>query len=507
MLVINGDNLTIEDVIKVARDGEKITLSNRAINLIKASRRMVDRLVKENKVIYGITTGFGRFADTKISASQTTSLQENLIRSHAAGVGNPLPVEVVRAMILLRTNALACGYSGISLETIELLIELLNKGITPWIPEQGSVGASGDLIPLAHMALVLIGEGKAYLEGELIKGSAALERVNLKPVRLGSKEGLALINGTQMMSAFGSIAVYDCLNLVKHADMALALTMEALQGILAPFDKDIHLLRPHPGQIVVAQNIRNILRNSKLALFERDDRVQDPYSIRCAPQVHGATREALTHVQSIISREINAVTDNPLLFSQKNKVVSGGNFHGQPLALGLDYLGMAISEMGNISERRVARLVDGSLNNGLEMFLTRHGGLNSGYMIAQYTAAALVSENKVLAGPASIDSIPTSANQEDHVSMGSISARKLKKIIDNVEQLIGIELLVAAQGIDLRTNNVNSLGEGTKIVYRKIRELVPQLDKDRLLYPELEQIKELIHSGDLIKNIFELFLP
>jgi histidine ammonia-lyase len=502
MVRINGNDLKISDVVRVARNNEHVSLDKTAVRQINKAREMVDSLVKENKIVYGITTGFGKFSDKRISQSEVFKLQENLIKSHSAGTGKPLPHEVVRAMILLRINALARGYSGIRIETLNLLIELLNKNIVPWIPEQGSVGASGDLAPLAHMVLVLLGKGQAYIDDELLSGKKALEIKGLKAIKLKSKEGLALINGTQMMTALGVLAIYDSENISRHIDLALALSMEGLKGILSAFDLDLHNLRPHPGQSLVASNLRYLTSGSKLALYERVDRVQDAYSLRCAPQVHGASRDAIKHVKEIIAREINSVTDNPLLFPDKGKVISGGNFHGQPLALGLDYLGIALSEFGNISERRIARLIDSNLNYGLNMFLTEHGGLNSGYMIAQYTAASLVAENKLLANPASTDSIPTSANQEDHVSMGSISARKVRQIIENVEQIIAIELITSAQAIDLRVNNpMNNLGIGSMIIYQKVREVVEVLHEDRILYPELKRVKELVHSGILIEEL------
>ncbi len=502
MITLTGRNLTVEQVIKVVRKGEKVKLATDARVKIKEARKMVGRLVAEEKPVYGINTGFGRFSDRKICTDKILKLQENLIKSHAAGTGEPLAREVVRAMMLLRVNALAHGNSGIRLKTLELLIELINKEITPWVPEQGSVGASGDLIPLAHMVLVMLGRGKAYIDGELVTGSEALASKDLKPIKLRSKEGLALINGTQMMGAHGVLAIHDSYNLACHADLSLSLSLEAMKGIMAAFDKDIQELRPHPGQKQVAANIRKLTAGSRLALYERDDRIQDAYSLRCAPQVHGASRDVITHVKDIINREINSVTDNPLLFPGQNKVLSGGNFHGQPLALGLDYLGMAISELGNIAERRVARLVDGSLSNGLPMFLTEKGGLNSGYMIAQYNAASLVAENKVLANPGSTDSIPTSANKEDHVSMGSISARKVRQIIKNCEQIIAIELITSCQGVDLCTAEpLKMLGSYSKEIYKLLRQNVPKLKEDRILYPELARARQLIHDGNMLKML------
>ncbi|MFW5979921.1 MAG: histidine ammonia-lyase [Bacillota bacterium] len=502
MIEISGKNLTIEKVVRVARHKEKIKIGDSAIKKIKKSRQMVEDLVKNEEIVYGITTGFGRFSDQKISNTETLKLQENLIKSHAAGCGEPLAEEVVRAMMLLRINNLALGHSGIRYKTLRLLVDLLNNDIVPWIPEQGSVGASGDLIPLAHMVLVMMGEGRAYYRDKLMKGSQALDECGLKAVKLKEKEGLALINGTQMMTALACLAVYDTKNLVQHADFALSLSMEGLTGILAAFDPDIQNLRNHKGQKEVASNVRYLTEDSKLTVYKNPERVQDSYTLRCAPQVHGASRSALAHVEKIISKEINAVTDNPLLFPEKDKVISGGNFHGQPLALAVDYLAMAVSELGNISERRIARMVDGSLNNDLEMFLTKKGGLNSGYMIVQYTAASLVAENKVLAGPSSTDSIPTSANQEDHVSMGAVGARKLRKIVNNLRQILAIEFIVAVQAIDLRTENPEKmLGKGSKLLYEKIRSHVPPLEDDRELYQELNDVKKLIEKRILKKQI------
>ena len=505
MISLSGEDLTINEVVEVARNKVKVELNTIAKKNIKKARKMVDDLVSEDKVVYGITTGFGKFSDKKISPTEVLKLQENLIKSHATGTGQPLPQEVVRAMMLLRINNLARGHSGIKYKTVKLMIDMLNKDVVPWVPEQGSVGASGDLVPLAHMVLVMMGKGKAYYEGELLEGDKILEYAGLEPVQLDSKEGLALINGTQMMGALGTLAIYDSLNLVSHADLALSLSLEGLNGILDAYDEDIHKLRPHPGQKITAQNIRNLTEGSKLAVYDHKERVQDAYTLRCAPQVHGATRDAVEHVNKTITREINSVTDNPLLFPEKRKVLSGGNFHGQPLALTLDYLAMAVSELGNISERRTARMVDGSLNNGLEMFLTPRGGLNSGYMISQYTAASLVSENKLLSNPSSTDSIPTSANQEDHVSMGSISARKVRDIVKNVENILAIEFITAAQAVDMRCDDpLENLGNGTKTIYQTIRERVLELKEDRVLYTEVQDVQKLIHHNNLLNKLDNL---
>ena len=505
MICINGKELSIGEVVAVARNQEEVSLVESAVTDIKKARRQVEEVVEDNKICYGITTGFGRFSDTRISPQEVLKLQENLIRSHAAGTGKSLSEEIVRAMMLLRINALAQGHSGIRYKTINLLVEMLNKKIHPVVPAQGSLGASGDLAPLAHMALVLIGEGKARVAGEEMSGAEALQKRNLEPVSLCSKEGLALINGTQMMTAIASLVLYDTLNLLRHADIALALTMEGLKGILAPYNSLIHEVRPHPGQKLVAQNVYNMLKDSALVLESREDRVQDAYSLRCAPQVHGASRDAYNHLRETVNREINSATDNPLLFPEENEIISGGNFHGQPLALTLDYLAMALAELGNISERRVFRMVDGTLNNDLPMFLTQHGGLNSGYMIAQYTSASLVGENKVLTAPSSTDSIPTSANQEDHVSMGAVSARKAKKIAENLKNIIAIEFIIAVQAIDLRTNYPqNDLSESSWKVYEIIREEIPRLEKDRIVAQDIEKMQEIISRREIVEELKEM---
>ncbi len=502
MIKINGDNLTIQEVKSCAREREEVELTAEAEEKIVKSRKQVEDLIENKSVVYGITTGFGHFSDTKISPQEVLQLQENLIRSHSAGVGKAIPEEVVRAMMLLRLNALVKGYSGIRLSTINLLKNMLNCGIHPLIPSQGSVGASGDLVPLAHMSLVLMGEGKANFKGEELAGKEALAKCNLKPIQLLGKEGLALINGTQMMSAYGSLALADAINLMLHADISLTLTLEALKGLLDPFNNLVHEVRPHPGQQQVAKNVRKLVANSSLVLTKREDRVQDPYTLRCAPQVHGASYDSIKHVQEVIIREINSASDNPLLFAEAEEVISGGNFHGQPLALSLDYLALALAELGNISERRIARLVDGNLNFGLPMFLTEHGGLNSGHMIAQYTAASLVSENKLLANSASVDSITTSANQEDHVSMGSISARKVYQLVKNLTNILAIEFLTAAQAVDLRTANPQSdLGRGTAIVYKVIRDNIDYLGQDRVLAPDIAALAALIEQGTVVNSL------
>ncbi|SDM22590.1 histidine ammonia-lyase [Halarsenatibacter silvermanii] len=502
MIKIDGQKLSVEEVVQVARENKKVTLAEAAIEDVKKARRQVEKVVEENRICYGLNTGFGRFSDTRISPQEVLQLQENLIRSHAVGTGKPLSREVVRATMVLRINALAKGHSGIRHKTLKLLVDMLNKGVHPVMPAQGSLGASGDLAPLAHMALVLMGEGRAKVDGKEMTGKKALARCGLSPVKLDSKEGLALINGTQMMTAFAALSLVDALNLLQHADIALGLTMEGVEGILAPFKNVVHEVRPHPGQSLVAANLYNLLKESSLVLEKQDDRVQDAYSLRCAPQVHGASRDAYNHVKKTISREVNSATDNPLLFPDRDEIISGGNFHGQPLALTLDYLAMALSEIGNISERRVFRMLDGTLNNDLPMFLTEHGGLNSGYMVAQYTSASLVGENKMLTSPASTDSIPTSANQEDHVSMGAVSARKLKRIVENLSNIIAIEFVTAAQAVEMRTEDPKKeLAPATFLVFQRIRKIVPKMEKDRVLAEDIASMKKLIAEEEILNIV------
>jgi len=502
-IIIDGENLTIEDVVSVARHGNLVELSKNAIEKIKKSRKVVENFVSQEKTVYGVTTGFGEFKNVFISKEQTRELQENLIRSHSVGVGNPLPEEIVRATMLLRANSLAKGYSGVRVEIIETLCQMLNKKVHPVIPEKGSVGASGDLAPLSHMALVLMGEGEVFYNGKRMKGKEALKLAGIKPVTLSSKEGLALNNGTAVMTAIAVLTLYDAENVLKCADIAAAMTLEALLGIDKAFDERIHKLRPHLGQIKCAENIRKLIKNSEILSHNNHKKVQDAYSLRCIPQVHGASRDAINYVRKVLEIEINSVTDNPLIFTNPPEALSGGNFHGQPIAIAMDLLGIALAEIADISERRIARILDPHLNEGLPAFLIpkNKGGLNSGYMIAQYTAAALVSENKVLSHPASVDSIPTSANQEDHVSMGTIAARKAREILKNAENVIAIEILCAAQGMDFRLPLKG--GQGTRIAHEYIRKHIPHLNKDRILYPEINKVRELIHNGDLVKRVEE----
>ena len=488
-IVIDGENLTIEDVVKVARYGYRVEIAEEAKRRVKAAREVVDRFVDEGKVVYGITTGFGKFSDVVISKEETKKLQRNLIVSHACGVGDELPQEVVRAIMLLRANALSKGYSGVRLETLETLVEMLNKGVHPVIYEKGSLGASGDLAPLSHMVLVMIGEGEAYYNGERLSGKEALQRAGIKEIELVEKEGLALINGTQVMTAIGTLAVYDAIMLSKAADIVASLTVEALRGITDAYYYKVHNVRPQVGQQKCAQNLNRILEESRLTTRQGELRVQDAYTLRCIPQVHGASKDAIEYVKKVVEIEINSATDNPLIFADENRVISGGNFHGQPMALAMDFLGIAVSELADISERRIERLVNYQLND-LPAFLTKKGGLNSGFMIAQYTAASLVSENKVLAHPASVDSIPSSANQEDHVSMGTTAARKARSIIYNVNKVLGIEYLSACQAIDLR--GMKELGRGTRVGYELLRKHIPTLDEDRIMYIDINKAAALL---------------
>lgn len=498
MIILNGSNLTSQQAVIAARQGLTITLDVEQLEKVSQARDLVQRLLTESQPVYGINTGFGKLAETSISPSKVAELQRNLILSHSCGVGAPFSGEVVKVMMLLRANALMKGYSGIRPEVIRLLVELVKQNVIPYVPSQGSVGASGDLVPLAHMSAVLIGEGQAYYQDQLYPAKKALERAGLSPIVLEAKEGLALINGTQAMAAQGVIALFDGDLLLRTADVASALTMEALQGIPHALDERVHALRPHQGQIKTASNLRKILHGSQLVYGKGHDRIQDAYSLRCIPQVHGASKDTYKYVEHILDIEINSVTDNPILFPDAGDVISAGNFHGQPLALALDFFGIALAEIGNIAERRIERLVNPSLS-GLPPFLTAQSGLNSGYMILQYTAAALVSENKVLAHPGSVDSIPTSANQEDHVSMGSISARKLHTILSNVQNIVAIELLCACQGLEFRERG--QMSPATRAVFELIRSHVPALQGDRILEPEIKVVRDLVASGRILEIV------
>jgi len=497
VIQINGNDLTLDEISMVARKGYKVELTKDAEERVIKSRCIVDEIVDNNKVIYGITTGFGKFSDVTISGEDCKKLQRNLIISHACGTGKSFSNEIVKTIMLLRANALSKGYSGIRLSTLKTLIEMINKGVCPVIPEKGSLGASGDLAPLSHMVLPMLGEGLAEFNGEILPGKEAMEKAGLEIVELTAKEGLALINGTQVMTAVGALAVYDSINLLKISDIAAALTLEALRGIKDAFDPRIHILRPHSGQIQTAKNILNLTEGSTFITSQGEIRVQDAYSLRCVPQVHGASKDALEYIKSKVEIEINSVTDNPIV-TLEGDVISGGNFHGQPMAISFDFLGIAMAEMASISERRLERLINYQLND-LPAFLVKEGGLNSGFMITQYAAAALVSENKILAHPASVDSIPSSANQEDHVSMGTIAARKGRDIIENVERVLATEILAACQAIDFREGY--TLGLGTKQAYKVVREKVDFIERDVVMYIELDKVTKLINDGSIVESV------
>ena len=500
-VLLDGETLTLEQVVAVARFGAKVDLNSAAKEKVLRSREYVDQLIEENQLVYGITTGFGMFSDVVISKEEAKKLQRNLIMSHSTGVGEPLPAEVVRAILLLRANALAKGFSGIRLSTLEMLLEVLNAGIVPVVPEKGSLGASGDLAPLSHMVLVLLGEGEAFYKGRRMSGQEALAEAEIEPVVLEGKEGLALINGTQVMTAIAALAVWDAEILWESANITAALSFEALEGILDAFDPKIHAVRPHPGQIDVAKQIRLLTEGSTFVAGEPRPRVQDAYSLRCVAQVHGPSGDAVAYVKKVVEIEINSATDNPLIFPEEKQVFSGGNFHGQPIALAMDFLGIAVAELANIAERRVERLVNPFLS-GLPAFLTPNGGLNSGFMIVQYSAASLVSENKTLAHPASVDSIPSSANQEDHVSMGTIAARKARNIIENTAHVLAMELLAASQAVDLRIGKGElTLGKGSEGAYVLVRSKVSTLEEDRVMYPDILVAKELVSSGKLVTTV------
>ncbi len=494
---IDGDSLTIEDVIRIARFNEEVRLADSAREKISASREVIEKALEEGRTVYGVNTGFGDLAHVSIAESDLAELQVNLIRSHSAGVGDPFDIEVVRGMMLLRANALSKGYSGVRITVIETLLEMLNKGVTPVVPQQGSVGSSGDLAPLAHMVLVMMDEGEAYFKGVRLDGTTAMKKAGVKPIALQAKEGVALINGTQPMTSVGVLTVFDALDLIRNSIIAASMSLEALRGTRAAFDERIHSIRPHEGQIHIAQSMRSLLPDSEINTSHADcGKVQDAYSLRCIPQVLGASLDTIRYVRSILEVEINSVTDNPLVFPEGGDVISGGNFHGQPIALAMDFLGIALSELANISERRVNRLVNPDLS-GLPAFLIKDSGLRSGLMIAQYTAASLVSENKVLAHPASVDSIPTSADQEDHVSMGTIAARKARQILENVSNVIAIEYLCATQGIDLLAPMKPA--EPLEFTRTVIRQVVSFLEEDRAIHKDISKIRELMSNRTLVE--------
>jgi histidine ammonia-lyase len=498
---LTGDDLRIEDVWAVASGDAAAALSDEARTKMRAARELVERAAHGTREhTYGINTGFGRFVSKSIPEEQTEELQLRLLRSHACGVGDPYPPEIVRAAMLLRANALAKGTSGARIETVELLLACLARGIVPRVPSRGSVGASGDLAPLAHLALPLVGEGQAWIDDELMSGADALTAAGLERLRLAAKEGLSLINGTQFMAAYGALGVVRARRLTQVADLACALSLEALQGSRTSFLPQIHALRPLRGQAASAANILRLIEGSAINEAHKwCDKVQDAYSLRCAPQVHGAARDLLDYVEGTVAVELNAATDNPLVLVEDELLVSNGNFHGQPLAFALDALAMASSELASISERRVERLVNPNLSDGLPAFLTPDGGLNSGFMIPQYVAASLVSENKSLCHPASVDSIPTSAGQEDHVSMGNASGLKAWQVLANSEPALAIELLAGAQAVEFLAPL--EPGGGVRATHAFLRSLSPRLDDDRPLSPDIEAVARAIRDGSLLASV------
>lgn len=499
-IILNGSDLSLEDLVKVARFKAKVELSEDAKAQIIASRKLVDKFVEEERVVYGITTGFGKFSEVHIKEDETKTLQRNLIISHSCGVGEALPIETARAAQVLRANALAKGYSGIRLETVETLINMLNAEVTPIIPEKGSLGASGDLAPLSHMVQPMLGVGKCYYKGEVVESVDAMKKAGIPTIELTSKEGLALINGTQIMTAVGAMTLYDAFQLSKIADIAASMTMEALGGIIDAYDIRVAKVRPHEGMFATSENIRQILDGSKNITRQGDVRVQDAYSLRCVPQVHTASKDCFNYVKTKVDIEMNSVTDNPIIFPEDEASISAGNFHGQPMALPFDFMKLGLAELANISERRLEKMVNPALNHGLPAFLTTHGGVNSGFMIVQYAAAALVSENKVLAHPACVDSIPSSANQEDHVSMGTIAARQARQIYENARKVLSMELLAAAQAIDIN-KGVDKLSKGTKACYDLIRKHTDYIDFDRVMNLEFEKVDDLLVDGSIVKAV------
>jgi len=495
MLSLNGQPITIQEIAEVAYGRMRVTLSAEARHRVEQARHVVEKIVAEGRTVYGVNTGFGKLSDVSIKSHELRDLQLNLVRSHSCGLGKPLSEPESRAMLLLRANVLATGFSGARPLVIETLISMLDQGVTPVIPEKGSVGASGDLAPLAHLAAAAIGEGEAFYQGERLPGAVAMQRAGIAPLQLEVKEGLALLNGTQAMGAVGALAMHRAARLVQLADVAGAMKLEALRGTPVAFDERIHAARPHVGQLAVAAHLRELLSDSEIrkSHLENDPRVQDAYSLRCMPQVHGAVRDALAHVRETLERESGSATDNPLVFSDTGEVLSGGNFHGAPVALVLDYAAIALTDLMSITERRIDRLVNPDTNDNLPPFLTIQPGISSGFMMLQVTAVALLNEAKVLAHPASIDNVPTDGGKEDHVSMGMTSATKLRSIVDIAEMSTAIELMTAAQALDFR--KPLSPGRGVKQAYESIRAAVVPVTSDRAMSADIERIIELIKNG------------
>ena len=497
MLELKGQSLSLSEIVRVARGEQQVVLSAAARERMEAARSTVERIIAEGRVVYGVNTGFGKLSDVHIPPEDLQHLQLNLVRSHSCGVGEPLSGRETRVMLLLRANVLALGYSGARPIVAETLLLMLNRGVVPVIPEKGSVGASGDLAPLAHLALTAIGEGEAFYQGERMPSGEALRRAGIEPLRLQAKEGLALLNGTQAMAAVGALALGRAERLAHLADVAGAMSLEALRGTPTAFDARIHEVRPHPGQLAAAAHLRSLLSESEIRAshIENDPRVQDAYCLRCMPQVHGAVRDALARARDAVEIESGSATDNPLVFAETGDVLSGGNFHGAPLALCFDYASIAVTDLASISERRIDRLVNPDLNEGLPAFLSAQPGTSSGFMIAQVTAVALLNESKVLAHPASTDNLPTSGAKEDHVSMGMTAATKLRTIVSNSELVIAIELLAAAEGLEYRKPLLP--GRGVRQAYEIIRAHVPRLEQDRPLSSDIQKIAILVRDGEL----------
>lgn len=496
MLELNGQQLTLQQIVDVAKGGEQVVLAADARARVERARQVVQDIVAQKRTVYGVNTGFGKLSDVSIDASDLMQLQLNLVRSHSCGLGDPLPEDEARAMLLLRANVLASGFSGARPLVIDTLIAMLEKGVTPVIPEKGSVGASGDLAPLAHLALAAIGEGEVFYKSERLPAATALERTQIAPLQLEVKEGLALLNGTQAMGAVGALALHRAERLVRLADVAGAMALEALKGTPVAFDERIHTVRPHPEQLAVAAHLRELLRESEIreSHVENDPRVQDAYSLRCMPQVHGAIRTALTHARQVVEIESGSATDNPLVFAESGEVLSGGNFHGAPLALVFDYAAIALTDLMSITERRIDRLVNPDSNEGLPPFLTTQPGISSGFMMLQVTAVALLNEAKVLAHPASIDNVPTDGGKEDHVSMGMTAAIKLRSIVKLAEMSTAIELMTAAQALEFQAPLAP--GRGVKQAYEIVRKLVAPVTADRVMSGDVEKLTAAIVQGD-----------
>ena len=499
-IVIDGHHLTLEELVAVARFGAAVRIGEEAMEAMKRSRELTEKIAAQRRVAYGITTGFGDFATVAVPEELSNKLSTNLILSHSTATGDPYTVEQVRGMMLLRANALCVGISGVRPVIVEMLCAMLNRGVTPYIPQKGSLGASGDLAPLSHMGLVLLGRGEAWYEGERLSGAEAMQKAGIPTLdTLVCKEGLGITNGTCAMTSVGALHLYDAMEAARLADLISAMTFVALTGQLSPFQERMHLVRGHRGQILVARNMRLLTADSDIVKASQGLRVQDAYSLRCIPQVHGAVRDALDFVKEKVDIELNAVTDNPLIFPEDEAVISGGNFHGEPMALPFDFLGIACAELASISERRLERMVNAQLSNGLPPFLTIDGGINSGFMIVQYTAASMVSENKVLAHPASVDSIPSSANQEDFVSMGTTAARKAGQILENTRSVLAYELLTACQALDLRMRGreYDSLPPVVEAAYERVRRDVNFMEADREIRKDISIVEKLVRSGEL----------